>query len=55
MSEPIITECPSCHARFRVTDGQLKIARGQVRCGACLLVFDANTESQRLRLRQQLV
>jgi len=53
MSEPIITECPSCHARFRVTDGQLKIARGQVRCGACLLVFDANTESQRLRLRQQ--
>ncbi|WP_255482888.1 DUF3426 domain-containing protein [Marinobacterium marinum] len=37
----VITRCPDCHARFRVTAGQLKLARGQVRCGACLCVFDA--------------
>lgn len=37
----IITRCPNCHARFRVTDGQLKLAEGQVRCGACLKVFSA--------------
>lgn len=37
----IITRCPNCHARFRVTEGQLKLAEGQVRCGACLNVFSA--------------
>lgn len=37
----IITRCPNCHARFRVTEGQLKLAEGQVRCGACLKVFSA--------------
>lgn len=38
--EPLITECPSCHTRFRVTEPQLERARGRVRCGACLTVFD---------------
>lgn len=42
----VITRCPDCHARFRVTDGQLKLARGQVRCGACLCVFDARQHAQ---------
>jgi predicted Zn finger-like uncharacterized protein len=37
--EPLITECPSCHTRFRVADVQLQRARGRVRCGACLTVF----------------
>lgn len=37
----IITRCPNCHSRFRVTEGQLKLADGQVRCGACLRVFSA--------------
>ncbi len=41
----VITRCPDCHARFRVTDGQLKLARGQVRCGACLCVFDARVHA----------
>lgn len=36
---PLITECPNCHTRFRVSDNQLKIAHGRVRCGACLAVF----------------
>ena len=38
--EPLITECPSCGTRFRVTEAQLQRARGRVRCGACLTVFD---------------
>jgi predicted Zn finger-like uncharacterized protein len=53
MSEPLITECPGCHSRFRVTEGQLDIANGQVRCGACLRVFDARNEAHRLELRRR--
>ncbi|UTW02602.1 DUF3426 domain-containing protein [Amphritea atlantica] len=41
MGRNIITECPACHTRFQVTQGQLKIASGKVRCGACLDVFNA--------------
>lgn len=41
MSHNIITECPACTTRFQVTDGQLKIANGKVRCGSCLEVFNA--------------
>ncbi|WP_415883740.1 zinc-ribbon and DUF3426 domain-containing protein [Neptuniibacter sp. QD34_54] len=37
----IITQCPSCETQFRVTPGQLKVANGQVRCGACLVIFCA--------------
>lgn len=36
-----VTECPECQAKFRVTDGQLRLANGRVRCGNCLSVFDA--------------
>ena len=35
-----ICVCPSCDTRFRVTDSQLAMADGQVRCGACLALFD---------------
>ncbi len=38
--EPLITECPSCRTRFRVAETQLQSARGRVRCGACLTVFN---------------
>ena len=37
--EPLITECPNCRTRFRVTETQLQVAGGRVRCGACLTVF----------------
>ena len=37
--EPLITRCPSCSTQFRVTESQLAVAAGQVRCGACLTVF----------------
>ena len=38
--QSLITECPSCQTRFRVTVEQLAVAHGRVRCGACLAVFD---------------
>jgi predicted Zn finger-like uncharacterized protein len=38
--EPLVTECPNCRTRFRVSEAQLQRARGRVRCGACLHVFD---------------
>ncbi|KEA65543.1 putative transmembrane protein [Marinobacterium lacunae] len=53
MNEPLITECPGCHARFRVTPGQLNLAQGQVRCGACLLVFDARSEADSLERKRR--
>ncbi len=37
--EPLVTECPNCFTRFRVTETQLQVASGRVRCGSCLTVF----------------
>ncbi len=37
--EPLVTQCPTCRTRFRVTEVQLGVAGGRVRCGACLSVF----------------
>ena len=37
---PLITGCPKCDTQFRVTEAQLQVAKGQVRCGSCLHVFD---------------
>ncbi|MEZ5595543.1 MAG: DUF3426 domain-containing protein [Pseudomonadales bacterium] len=37
--EPLVTECPQCRTRFRVTEAQLQVAGGRVRCGGCLTVF----------------
>lgn len=41
----VVTQCPECHALFRVSDGQMRLAQGQVRCGACLTVFDAHSHT----------
>ena len=30
------TQCPNCQTRFRVTEEQLGIAKGKVRCGNCM-------------------
>ncbi len=35
------TECPHCHAIFRVTQAILQAAAGKVRCGECGTVFQA--------------
>ena len=37
----MVTRCPQCHTSFRVTEDHLKLANGAVRCGSCLLVFQA--------------
>jgi predicted Zn finger-like uncharacterized protein len=51
----LLTVCPNCKTVFSVTDGQLKIASGQVRCGACLHVFNAleNKHSDKKPEKQQ--
>lgn len=35
------TTCPHCKTRFRISEAQLEAAHGQVRCGKCHEVFDA--------------
>ncbi len=35
------TRCPQCSTVFRVTDRQLAIANGKVRCGKCQHIFNA--------------
>lgn len=41
MSQSIYTRCPECSTVFRVTEQHLKLAKGRVRCGACLHIFKA--------------
>ncbi len=36
-----VTRCPKCETSFRVTDAHLKSAKGAVRCGSCLHIFNA--------------
>ena len=38
------TECPHCHTLFRITEAQLAMAEGRVRCGFCKQVFDAGVD-----------
>lgn len=41
MTDSFVTQCPHCQTRFRVSHAQLSVARGMVRCGSCLQVFNA--------------
>lgn len=41
MTDSFVTQCPHCQTSFRVSHAQLSVARGVVRCGACLQVFNA--------------
>ena len=43
MADSFITKCPNCSTFFRVRTDQLAMANGSVRCGACLQVFNAQT------------
>lgn len=36
-----ITQCPHCETSFNITQSQLQLAKGKVRCGFCLQVFSA--------------
>ena len=49
-----ITQCPHCRTSFRVNRAQLAAARGVVRCGACMELFNALqqlSEEDKLRAR----
>jgi predicted Zn finger-like uncharacterized protein len=37
-----LTRCPGCATVFRITPEQLAFREGQVRCGHCRAIFDAN-------------
>ncbi len=41
MNQLLVTQCPYCQTRFRLTPEQLSVAAGKVRCGACLEIFQA--------------
>jgi predicted Zn finger-like uncharacterized protein len=59
LDDTIETSCSYCNARYRITDDQLKIAVGKVRCGECSEVFNAipslktNVESDHAANRRQ--
>lgn len=36
-----ITRCPKCSTAFRISDAHLQSAKGVVRCGSCLSIFNA--------------
>ncbi|MEP7328536.1 MAG: DUF3426 domain-containing protein [Betaproteobacteria bacterium] len=40
MADELFTRCPGCKTVFRVTDAQLALRDGQVRCGHCRTVFN---------------
>ncbi len=44
MTEEQYTRCPSCKTVFRVTDAQLALRDGVVRCGHCKTIFDGRAE-----------
>ena len=44
MADEKFTRCPDCRTVFRVTDAQLALRDGQVRCGHCHAVFDGNAQ-----------
>jgi predicted Zn finger-like uncharacterized protein len=37
----LVTRCPQCSTSFRITPAQIQKARGAVRCGSCLHIFNA--------------
>ncbi len=44
MAEELFTRCPGCKTIFRVTEPQLALRDGQVRCGHCRTVFNGRDE-----------
>ncbi|NBB34853.1 MJ0042-type zinc finger domain-containing protein, partial [Pseudomonas sp. BC115LW] len=53
MTDSFVTQCPHCQTSFRVSHAQLSVARGVVRCGSCLQVFNAARQLLEQRQGQQ--
>lgn len=45
-SSNLQTQCPHCKTRFKVTQQQLDVAKGRVRCGSCMQIFSASEQRQ---------
>ncbi len=39
--QQLLTKCPNCQTLFKVNEKQLQTAKGAVRCGSCMTVFNA--------------
>jgi predicted Zn finger-like uncharacterized protein len=44
MADELYTRCPGCTTIFRVTEPQLALREGQVRCGHCRTVFNGREQ-----------
>jgi len=49
----MLTCCPACRTCFRITDAQLAVAQGKVRCGKCKTVFNGRQHMQTSGSRKQ--
>ena len=45
----LLTQCPHCQTRFRVSESQIGAAEGLVRCGSCLGLFSASLNQIRVK------
>ncbi len=48
----MITRCPRCAVAFRISDAHLRSAKGIVRCGSCLSVFNAKDHIEPAKSRK---
>ncbi len=55
MTDSFVTQCPHCQTSFRVSHAQLSVARGVVRCGSCLQVFNAAKQLLEQRVGKEAV
>jgi predicted Zn finger-like uncharacterized protein len=55
MTDSFVTQCPHCQTSFRVSHAQLSVARGVVRCGSCLQVFNAAKQLLEQRAAKEAV
>lgn len=39
-----VSECPNCHTSFSISEEQLEVADGMVRCGNCLHIYNAREQ-----------
>jgi len=50
----LITTCPDCSTTFKISVGILEKAGGQVRCGRCATIFDANVNLREFEHPEEL-
>lgn len=49
-----VTQCPECSTRFKVSQAQLDMHQGMVRCGRCQAIFNATKKMHDNELSPQL-